>query len=372
MKGFVMKVEYGKLSSHFLIAALLATGTTTGYLNYHQPVISANSMSDSLEITQTQAVNFIDQQSGKIVGHQQLVLQKNDRTFASDAKLKLPSGYKRSDNFVYDLSGSNSQNTHYDFDKNGKVTWNIFVSKDTDEQESGTDAKTITSTTTKHNDDGTTTITTTVTTTTGSKSSTKTSNAADTSSEGSTLDPDENDSSSSTSQAKSSMVSSQKDTNSGSVTKMIEPNASIQASSSTQISKANSANSVPTTDSSNNNSTASSNNGSTNGEGATSASILEPNGSSSNKPATSSSAANSSGASSANGGATGNVANSSSGSTNTPNGNGQSSQTLPQTNADQATPAAEQTIGLGLAGILAGIGLGNLIKKHRKNQAESK
>ena len=63
MKGFEMKVEYGKLSSQFLIAALLATGTGAGYLNYHQPVILADSASDSLEITQTQAVNFIDQQS---------------------------------------------------------------------------------------------------------------------------------------------------------------------------------------------------------------------------------------------------------------------------------------------------------------------
>lgn len=384
MKGFAMKVEYGKLSSQFLIAALLATGTGAGYLNYHQPVILADSASDSLEITQTQAVNFIDQQSGKVVGSQQLVLQKNGKTFASDTKLKLPSGYKRADKFTYDLSGGDSKDSHYTVAKDGKITWNVYVSKDSDQQESGSNAKTITSTNTTHNDDGTDTITTTVTTTTGSKNSIKTSSVDSTSasSGSSILEPNGDDSTSSdtnedasqpsliSNQTKASVSSSQAAVTSNAA-KLLDPNGSSATPSSTQVSEAKSPQSSAASSTTNANSN--------NNESATSsASILEPNGSSaSNTPATSSSPATSS----ANVGATSgssSAANSSSstptsGSASTDNvsNNGQNSQMLPQTSADQATPAAEEAIGLGLAGVLAGIGLGHVIVKHhgrRKNE----
>ena len=311
MKGFAMKVEYGKLSSQFLIAALLATGTGAGYLKYHQPVILADSASDSLEITQTQAVNFIDQQSGKVVGSQQLVLQKNRKTFASDTKLKLPSGYKRADKFTYDLSGGDSKDSHYTVAKDGKITWNVYVSKDSDQQESGSNAKTITSTNTTHN------------------------NAA----------------------------------------KLLDPNGGNATTSSTQVSKAKSTQSSKTSGSPSAASSTTNANSNNNESATSSASILEPNGSSaSNTPATSSSPATSS----ANVGATSgssSAANSSSstptsGSASTDNvsNNGQNSQTLPQTSADQATPAAEEAIGLGLAGVLAGIGLGHVIVKHHSRK----
>lgn len=388
MKGFEMKVEYGKLSSQFLIAALLATGTGAGYLNYHQPVILADSASDSLEITQTQAVNFIDQQSGKVVGSQQLVLQKNGKTFASDTKLKLPSGYKRADKFTYDLSGGDSKDSHYTVAKDGKITWNVYVSKDSDQQESGSNAKTITSTNTTHNDDGTDTITTTVTTTTGSKNSIKTSSVDSTSasSGSSILEPNGDDSTSSdtnedasqpsliSNQTKASVSSSQAAVTSNAA-KLLDPNGSSATPSSTQVSEAKSTHPSATSGSS---SAASSTTNANNESATSSASILEPNGSSaSNTSATSSSPATSS----ANVGATSGSSSAANSSSSTPtsssastdnvSNNGQNSQTLPQTSADQATPAAEEAIGLGLAGVLAGIGLGHVIVKHhgrRKNE----
>lgn len=391
MKGFEMKVEYGKLSSQFLIAALLATGTGTGYLNYHQPVILADSASDSLEITQTQAVNFIDQQSGKVVGSQQLVLQKNGKTFASDTKLKLPSGYKRADKFTYDLSGGDSKDSHYTVAKDGKITWNVYVSKDSDQQESGSNAKTITSTNTTHNDDGTDTITTTVTTTTGSKNSIKTSSVDSTSasSGSSILEPNGDDSTSSdtnedasqpsliSNQTKASVSSSQAAVTSNAA-KLLDPNGSSATPSSTQVSEAKSTHPSATSGSSSAASSTTNANSNNNESATSSASILEPNGSSaSNTSATSSSPATSS----ANVGATSGSSSAANSSSSTPtsssastdnvSNNGQNSQTLPQTSADQATPAAEEAIGLGLAGVLAGIGLGHVIVKHhgrRKNE----
>ena len=170
-----MKSSYSKLSSQFLLAALLATGSSIGFMNSQSSTIHADVASDSLEVTDTQEVDFVDQQTGKTVGHQQLTLASNGKTFAEDTKLKLPDGYKRTDKFVYDLAEKGGKDKHYS-DNDGKVVWNVYVAKDTTDNDDvtvkGKAGRQITTKTTT-SDDGSTVVVTTTITTKGNKSTTK-------------------------------------------------------------------------------------------------------------------------------------------------------------------------------------------------------
>ena len=242
--------SYKKLTGQLLLSAMLATGGSVGYLSIHQPYIHADSTDESLAVTDTQQVNFVDQSTGKVVGSQKLTLNSNGKSFADDTKLKLPSGYKRTDKFVYDLGDKPGKDLHYTIDSDGKTVWNVFVSQDSDDTVSGKSAKTVSATTTKDNGDGTYTVTTTVTTTVGSKTSSKTTDSDSAASNASSDDSSSTSSSSSqasatsssdTSASSSSAVSksdkASSDSTSSSSSKLFSSASSSKSTSSTSASK---------------------------------------------------------------------------------------------------------------------------------------
>lgn len=336
-----MKENYRKLSSKLLIGTLLITGAS-GCLCYQPLVHADDTQADTLAVTQSQVLNYVDQATGKIVGHQKLTLSKDGKAIADNTKLTLPSGYQRSDKFVYDLSAKAGKDNHYKLDQDtGQVIWNVFVSRSNDKDTaSSANNRSVTAVNTTDNHDGSVTVTTTTTTTSGSK------HVATNKSDDELIDPDRTfssqNSSSTSSQGKAQVSSS-----------FSKPSSSASSLTSTEN---NSVATPATKTSSTNGEQAANSNSGTTGASPTS---NESNSSSSNS-ASSSAASSSAPASSTS---------SSNGPTSSANQNSgnQQAQTLPQTSADKATPAIEEGAGLGLAGILAGIGLAHLIKRHRNS-----
>lgn len=333
-----MKENYRKLSSKLLIGTLLITGAS-GCLCY-QPLVHADgTQADTLAVTQSQVINYVDQSTGKVVGHQKLTLSKDGKAIADNTKLNLPSGYQRSDKFVYDLSAKAGKDNHYKLDQDtGQVVWNVFVTHS--DNKTTASGKSVTTVNTTDNHDGSVTVTTTTTTTTGSK------HVATNKSDNELIDPNRSLSLQNTSSAESqskAQASSSFSKSGSSTDSVASAETNSAATPATQIS---SAKGEQATNSSNSGSTANpssavSNSSSSNSASSSAASSSAPTSSTSSGNGPTSSANQSS--------------------------DNQQAQTLPQTSADKATPAVEEGAGLGLAGILAGIGLAHLIKRHRNS-----
>lgn len=343
-----LKSRFLVMKKKIWIGALVATSLlTVGVGMGANNKVNADSGDTSLQATLTQKINYVDKDTGKVVGSQNLTLDSNGKSFADDTKLSLPSGYKRTDKFTYDLANTSDQDLHYTKGTDGKTVWNVFVSKNDNSQVSGQAGKTVTATTTTTNEDGSTVTTTTTTTTHGSDSSTR------------VADPDSSsDSHSTSSNTASSSISETKSANSGGLADPNSISSSTSAKSDTQSSSANSSSTTATNPS---NST---------GGGSTSGTLPNPNSdgnsssnngssssSSSSTPSSSSSSASSTAGSGA--GAASNQAQS--GST----GQNGANQTLPQTSAAQAVLTT--SVGNILAGLLAGFGLGHLIKRVKEH-----
>lgn len=322
-----------------MIGTLLIT-SASGTLGY-QPIVHADTSSDTLSVTQSREINYVDQATDKVVGHQKLLLSSNGKALSNGTKLKLPAGYQRVDKFVYDLSATAGQNPHYTVDHNGQLIWNVFVTNSDDSAVEGKDAKTVTSINTDDNHDGSVTVTTTTTTTTGSKNTVETEKNKDKSVSSSLVV--ESASSSSPNSASSSTTNSSNGSSNESSTRVTastpQDNSESSTSPSTQVSNTESQQKASTAN-------------------------ATPNSASSSTPSSTNSSSTASSASSANA-ASGTPASGNSDSANT-----QQEQTLPQTSADKATPAVEQGVGLGLAGVLAGIGLAHLIKQRHKDKQQ--
>lgn len=186
---------------------VLTTGvayTATQPVLIHADETTSNSQTNNVV---HQKVRFVDKDSGKIVGTANLAIKDGS---LDDTKLQLPTDYKRTDKFKYTTGSHSTDDLHYDGD-----TWNIFVSKDGDQQVSGTAGKTVTMTITTTDNNGNTTTTTT-TTTSGSST-----NSGDTNNDSTSGDPDDgnqpnqnSDSSSDTDQSNANNTSSSIDSSS--------------------------------------------------------------------------------------------------------------------------------------------------------------
>ena len=337
-----LKSRFLVMKKKIWIGALVATSLlTVGVGMGTNNKVNADSGDTSLQATLTQKINYVDKDTGKVVGSQNLTLDSNGKSFADDTKLSLPSGYKRTDKFTYDLANTSDQDLHYTKGTDGKTVWNVFVSKNDNSQVSGQAGKTVTATTTTTNEDGSTVTTTTTTTTHGSDSSTR------------VADPDSSsDSDSTSSNTASSSISETK-----SAGGLADPNGSSSSTSAKSDTQSSSANSSSTTATGPSNSTGGSSTSGTlpnpNSDGNSSSNNGSSSSSSSSTPSSSSSSASSTAGSGA--GAASNQAQ--------PGSTGQNgaNQTLPQTSADQAVSTT--SVGNILAGLLAGFGLGHLIKR---------
>lgn len=326
-----MKTNYRKLSSTLLLGTLLITGSS-GYLCY-QPIVHAdNTEVNVLNTTQTQEINYVDQSTGKVISHQKLTLSKDGKSIANSTKLALPSGYQRTDKFIYDLSAKPGKDNHYELDQNGQVIWNVYVSQNNKEANT-TGAKSVTAVNTSDNHDGSVTVTTTTTTATGSKQKVTTDSVDSSSSN--LIDTNNSSNADSTSIPKAKHETQASSVLSSSVSSSSNKNADVPTLG-TQVSN-------------------------------TSAEAASDSNSTANQAAKPTNNSSSSSFASASTSSSATPNNSSSTSTSAPSSNSQEAQTLPQTSADKATPVIEQNIGLGLAGILAGVGLAHLIKRHQNS-----
>lgn len=284
--------------------SLLSIGSLKSNTNIHADDAQS---SNSVKVQQSQELHFVDKDSGKVVGTQNLMLNQNGTTFADNTKLKLPSGYQRTDDFTYDLnSGNDDSDLHYSKDKDGKTVWNVFVSKNDDDQVKGRNGKQIVVTVADTDKDGKTETTTVTISPKGNTTST-----SDYSSD--QIDSSSNSDSDDKADKSSSSTTNSNDDSSGSSDKSSNDSSSDGTKSDTQTSNANSSSKA-----SDDNSEGSSNGGSSTGTGssndATSASSKDRSSSSSSSSpqGAQSSSANSQGQTPA----------------NTGNGNNQS---LPQT-----------------------------------------
>lgn len=263
-----------------LTVSLLSVGTLTTSTVFADPTADSDV---NLQVKHTQVLHFVDKDSGKVVGTQSLVLDSNGKTFADNTKLKLPSGYKRTDKFTYDLSGgTDDSDLHYTTGKSGQKVWNVFVSKVDDDQVAGKSGKTVTATTTVTDKDGTTTTTTTTTASNGSTSSTSTTNQSD--GDNNSSDSSSSESSNSTSSKEDSSSNDDESTNDSNTT-----NADSSSDNSDSDTAVSSANSTSSTSSDQNDH----GNGSSNGNSNTQPSAANSN-SASSAPASSSSSSSSS------------------------------------------------------------------------------
>lgn len=218
-----MKVTIHFQRGLYLYTAALLVGSAVGIQNLnHIPHIYAASTTQS---TTTQKVRYVDSDTHKVLDTQTLTLTNGS---LSDAELKLPSGYKRTDSFKYN-STPDQQDLHYDGDY-----WNVYVSKDKNDQVSGNKASTITMTTTT-TENGKTTTTTTTTTTNGGNTgqSSDSSNGQTVDNNGKTTNSDERSNTSSSESEASSSENSQSSAESTS-------NSSSSTSSQTAEEKNNS------------------------------------------------------------------------------------------------------------------------------------
>lgn len=130
---------------------LLSGGIAYPVFANHSTIVKAATTTKQAQ--SSQKIRFVDVNTHKILSTQELPIHDGS---LSSSELKLPDGYKRTDDFKYNAN-SDQKDLHYDGDY-----WNVYVSKDPKQQiDHASSTVTMTITTTENGKTTTTTTTTT-------------------------------------------------------------------------------------------------------------------------------------------------------------------------------------------------------------------